>query len=186
MRRCRLRRRRLFLRPLRPKAPPRQIARPLRPKAPPRRIAQRPTQRTMQRARRLQPSLIILQLLRPALRGPAVRFPATGRRQGRRIRRWLSQRRPNRPLPISQRQRLNPVLSLQQLQQMGRRRNEAKSFGGLPPDFLPKLSVSAGFMRLSLMKAAHEDFGSAPRQEIRVVPRFQPTHARANVGRPSW
>lgn len=178
MRQRRRRRRRFLLRPPRLKAPPR-------------RIAQRRTQRTMHRARRLRPSLIIL--LRPALRGPAVRFPAMGRRQGQRIQRWLSQRCPNRRLPISQRRRRNLVLSLQQLQQMGRRRNEAKSFGGLPPDFLSNLLVSAGFMRLSLRKAAHEDFGSAPRQEIRVAPRFQTTYAPrqagaggANVGHPSW
>jgi hypothetical protein len=61
-----------------------------------------------------------------------------------------------------------------------------KALGGLPPDFLSDLFALAGFMRLSLMKAAHEDVGSAPRQEIRVAHRFQPTYAGANVGHPSW
>jgi hypothetical protein len=35
----------------------------------------------------------------------------------------------------------------------------------------------ADSMRLSLMKAAHEDVGGAPWQEIRVAHRFRPTYA---------
>jgi hypothetical protein len=40
-------------------------------------------------------------------------------------------------------------------------------------------------MRLSLMKAAPDDVGGAPRQEIRVAHLFRPMYARANMGHPS-
>ena len=63
--------------------------------------------------------------------------------------------------------------------------NSAKAIVGLPPDFLYTLLASANPMRLSLMKAAHADVGSAPWQEIRVAHRFRPTYAGANVGHPS-
>ena len=35
------------------------------------------------------------------------------------------------------------------------------------------------------MKAAHEEVGGAPWQEIRVAHLFRPTYAEANVGHPS-
>jgi hypothetical protein len=60
-----------------------------------------------------------------------------------------------------------------------------KAIVGLPPDFLSNLLALAKFMRLSLMKAAHDDVVGAPRQEIRVAHRFRPTYALANVGHPS-
>ena len=48
---------------------------------------------------------------------------------------------------------------------------------GLRPDFLSSLLALMNFMRLSLMKAAHEDVGGAPWQEIRVAPTFS-AHVR--------
>jgi hypothetical protein len=60
-----------------------------------------------------------------------------------------------------------------------------KAIVGLPPDFLSNLLALAKFMRLSLMKAAHDDVGGAPRQEIRVAHLFRPMYAGANMGHPS-
>jgi hypothetical protein len=48
----------------------------------------------------------------------------------------------------------------------------AKSYGGLPPDFLWSLVALANFMRLSLLKAAHAAVGEC--------------HVAGNPGRPSY
>jgi hypothetical protein len=48
----------------------------------------------------------------------------------------------------------------------------AKSYGGLPPDFLLSLVALSSLMRLSLLKAAHVDVGEC--------------HEAGNPGRPSY
>jgi hypothetical protein len=58
-----------------------------------------------------------------------MRLLGTGRRPGQRIQRRPSQRRLSRQ-PISRLPRLNRVLSLRRLQEMGRHRNERKAFVG--------------------------------------------------------
>ena len=64
-----------------------------------------------------------------------MRLLGTGRRPGQRIQRRPSQRLLSRRQPISRLPLLSQVLSLLQLQQMGRRRNERKSFGWLRQSF---------------------------------------------------
>jgi hypothetical protein len=63
-----------------------------------------------------------------------MRLLATRRRLGQRIQRRPSRRRLSRQ-PISRLPLLNRVLSLRQLQEMGRRRNERKAVDGLRPSF---------------------------------------------------
>jgi hypothetical protein len=50
--------------------------------------------------------------------------------------------------------------------------NIAKSYGGLPPDFLSSLVALTNLMRLSLLKAAHVGVGEC--------------HVAGNPGRPSF
>ena len=74
--------------------------------------------------------------------------------------------------------------------------NIAKSYGGLPLDFLSSSVALVNLMRLSLLKAAHVVVGECCVQEIRVArlsrPRYAPTARRgrlANLGHrscPCW
>jgi hypothetical protein len=93
--------------------------------------------RVQGRIRPVQPSPIILLLLQPALRLLAMRVLATRRRLGQRMWRRPSQRRLSRRQPSSHLLLPYPVLSLQQLQETGPRRNERKALVGFALRFQP-------------------------------------------------